>query len=116
MRTPALTQRTVRALHTASTITVYEAHSPETGLPAVRQGRCPAGWKPDRMTWIKPPLPDDVPRAPAHVQWDPAPRTRSPWFELCPPTGPPQPEVPARSVVRAFELMMRNLFPRRPPP
>ncbi|SFG62835.1 DUF4291 domain-containing protein [Streptomyces mirabilis] len=47
-------QRAVRALHTASTITVYQAYSPEIGLPAVRQGRFPAGWKRDRMTWIKP--------------------------------------------------------------
>ncbi|MER5663186.1 DUF4291 family protein, partial [Streptomyces mirabilis] len=47
-------QRAVRALHTASTITVYQAYSPEIGLPAVRRGRFPAGWKRDRMTWIKP--------------------------------------------------------------
>lgn len=46
--------RRIRALHTASTITVYQAYSPEIGLPAVRDGRFPAAWKPDRMTWIKP--------------------------------------------------------------
>lgn len=47
-------QRRIRALHTASTITVYQAYSPEIGLPAVRRGRFPAAWKRDRMTWIKP--------------------------------------------------------------
>lgn len=47
-------QRGIRALHTASTITVYQAYSPEIGLPAVREGRFPAAWKRDRMTWIKP--------------------------------------------------------------
>lgn len=47
-------QRGVRALHTASTITVYQAYSPEIGMPAIRQGRFPAAWKRDRMTWIKP--------------------------------------------------------------
>ncbi|MFI6205799.1 DUF4291 domain-containing protein [Streptomyces sp. NPDC051041] len=44
----------IRALHTASTITVYQAYCPELGLPAVREGRFPAAWKRDRMTWIKP--------------------------------------------------------------
>lgn len=33
--------RSIRALHTASTITVYQAYSPEIGLPAVRDGRFP---------------------------------------------------------------------------
>ena len=47
-------QRGIRALHTASTITVYQAYPPEIGLPAAREGRFPAGWKRDRMTWIKP--------------------------------------------------------------
>ncbi|GAA0912947.1 DUF4291 domain-containing protein [Streptomyces thermoalcalitolerans] len=47
-------QRRIRALHTASTITVYQAYSPEIGIPAVRQGRFPTTWKRDRMTWIKP--------------------------------------------------------------
>ena len=46
--------RGIRALHTASTITVYQAYAPEIGVPAVRDGRFPAVWKPDRMTWIKP--------------------------------------------------------------
>ncbi|WP_405627690.1 DUF4291 domain-containing protein [Streptomyces sp. NBC_00016] len=44
----------IRAAHTESTITVYQAYSPEIGLPAVRDGRFPTVWKRDRMTWIKP--------------------------------------------------------------
>ncbi|MFJ6383728.1 DUF4291 domain-containing protein [Kitasatospora sp. NPDC092039] len=44
----------IRALHTASTVTVYQAYAPEIGLPAARDGRFPAVWKRDRMTWIKP--------------------------------------------------------------
>ncbi|MFJ8546447.1 DUF4291 domain-containing protein [Streptomyces sp. NPDC093586] len=44
----------IRALHTASTITVYQAYSPVIGLAAAREGRFPAVWKRDRMTWIKP--------------------------------------------------------------
>jgi hypothetical protein len=44
----------IRALHTASTITVYQAYTPDIGLPAAREGRFPAAWKRDRMTWIKP--------------------------------------------------------------
>jgi hypothetical protein len=47
-------QQRIRATYTASTITVYQAYSPEIGLPAVREGRFPAAWKRDRMTWIKP--------------------------------------------------------------
>jgi len=47
-------QHEIRALHTASTITVYQAYAPSIGLPAARDGRFPAGWKRDRMTWIKP--------------------------------------------------------------
>ncbi|NBE55088.1 DUF4291 domain-containing protein, partial [Streptomyces boluensis] len=30
------------------------AYSPAIGLPAARDGRFPAAWKRDRMTWIKP--------------------------------------------------------------
>ncbi|MFG3056355.1 DUF4291 domain-containing protein [Kitasatospora sp. NPDC048239] len=44
----------IRALHTASTVTVYQAYSPEIGLPAARDGRFPPAWRRDRMTWIKP--------------------------------------------------------------
>ncbi|MFE2063618.1 DUF4291 domain-containing protein [Streptomyces sp. NPDC059467] len=47
-------QRGIRAAYGDSTITVYQAYSPEIGLPAVREGRFPAVWKRDRMTWIKP--------------------------------------------------------------
>ncbi|KIF74494.1 hypothetical protein QR77_11945 [Streptomyces sp. 150FB] len=46
--------RRIRALHTASTLTVYQAYPPHIGLPAARDGRFPAAWKRDRMTWIKP--------------------------------------------------------------
>ncbi|MGY1456453.1 DUF4291 domain-containing protein [Streptomyces sp. SS8] len=44
----------IRALHTASTVTVYQAYAPEIGVPAARDGRFPAAWKRDRMTWVKP--------------------------------------------------------------
>ncbi|MGP3637171.1 DUF4291 domain-containing protein [Streptomyces sp. 24-1644] len=44
----------IRAQHTASTVTVYQAYPPSIGLPAARDGRFPAAWKRDRMTWIKP--------------------------------------------------------------
>ncbi|MCX3288073.1 DUF4291 domain-containing protein [Streptomyces sp. NEAU-H22] len=44
----------VRARHTGSTITVYQAYHPEIGGPAAHHGRFPAAWKRDRMTWIKP--------------------------------------------------------------
>ncbi|MEV0451299.1 DUF4291 domain-containing protein [Streptomyces sp. NPDC050600] len=44
----------IRALHTATTVTVYQAYSPSLGLPAARDGRFPDAWKRTRMTWIKP--------------------------------------------------------------
>ncbi|MEV8351188.1 DUF4291 domain-containing protein [Streptomyces niveus] len=44
----------IRALYTAATVTVYQVYAPEIGLPAVLDGRFPAAWKRDRMTWIKP--------------------------------------------------------------
>ncbi|MEU9389297.1 DUF4291 domain-containing protein [Streptomyces sp. NPDC048324] len=47
-------QHRIRAAHSESTITVYQAYSPDIGLPAVRDGRFPSAWKRDRMTWIKP--------------------------------------------------------------
>ncbi len=47
-------QRAIRAAYAESTITVYQAYSPEIGLPAARDGRFPAVWKRDRMTWVKP--------------------------------------------------------------
>ncbi|MEU9956041.1 DUF4291 domain-containing protein [Streptomyces sp. NPDC050982] len=46
--------RRIRAVHTASTVTVYQAYSPQIGQPAAREGRFPPAWKRDRMTWIKP--------------------------------------------------------------
>jgi hypothetical protein len=44
----------IRAAHTATTVTVYQAYSPGIGLPAARAGRFPGTWQRDRMTWIKP--------------------------------------------------------------
>ncbi|MFE1731393.1 DUF4291 domain-containing protein [Streptomyces bacillaris] len=44
----------IRAHQTATTVTVYQAYRPAIGLPAARDGRFPAAWKRDRMTWIKP--------------------------------------------------------------
>ena len=46
--------RQIRALYTADTITVYQAYGPEVGIAAGRDGRFPAAFKRDRMTWIKP--------------------------------------------------------------
>ncbi|MBM7439087.1 DUF4291 domain-containing protein [Streptomyces sp. HB132] len=51
MSTP---QHEIRARHTATTVTVYQAYSPSIGLPTARDGRFPDTWKRDRMTWIKP--------------------------------------------------------------
>ncbi|MFD6276687.1 DUF4291 domain-containing protein [Streptomyces sp. NPDC060209] len=47
-------QHEIRAQHTATTVTVYQAYQPSIGLPAARDGRFPSAWKRDRMTWIKP--------------------------------------------------------------
>ncbi|MEU2494012.1 DUF4291 domain-containing protein [Streptomyces sp. NPDC007883] len=44
----------IRALYTATTVTVYQAYAPEIGLPAALDGRFPSAWQRDRMTWIKP--------------------------------------------------------------
>lgn len=44
----------VRARHTDTTVTVYQAYAPGTGRAAARDGRFPASWKRDRMTWVKP--------------------------------------------------------------
>ncbi len=44
----------IRARHTATTVTVYQAYRPGIGRPAARAGRFPSSWKRDRMTWIKP--------------------------------------------------------------
>ncbi|MFG3286964.1 DUF4291 domain-containing protein [Streptomyces sp. NPDC048111] len=53
MEEPSARHR-IRALHTPSTITVYQAYDPAIGLPAARDGRFPAAWKRERMTWVKP--------------------------------------------------------------
>ncbi|MBG0856905.1 DUF4291 domain-containing protein [Streptomyces spinoverrucosus] len=44
----------IRARHTDSTLTVYQAYHPGIGRPAARAGRFPATWKRERMTWVKP--------------------------------------------------------------
>lgn len=44
----------IRALHTADTITVYQAYRPKIGKAAARDGRFPPAWSRERMTWIKP--------------------------------------------------------------
>ncbi|MFE1515925.1 DUF4291 domain-containing protein [[Kitasatospora] papulosa] len=44
----------IRARHTDSTVTVYQAYRPAIGLAAARDGRFPSEWKRNRMTWIKP--------------------------------------------------------------
>ncbi|MER5869223.1 DUF4291 domain-containing protein [Streptomyces sp. NPDC002044] len=46
--------RQIRAAHTATTVTVYQAYAPSLGLPAARDGRFPPAWKRERMTWVKP--------------------------------------------------------------
>lgn len=51
---PTPPRQQIRALHSETTITVYQAYAPELGLPAARDGRFPAGWKRERMTWVKP--------------------------------------------------------------
>ncbi|UNO41248.1 DUF4291 domain-containing protein [Streptomyces sp. MST-110588] len=51
---PPEPRRRIRASYTDTTVTVYQAYSPSLGLPAARDGRFPAAWKRDRMTWIKP--------------------------------------------------------------
>ncbi|MFE9017019.1 DUF4291 domain-containing protein [Streptomyces sp. NPDC007808] len=44
----------VRARHTESTLTVYQAYRPQIGCAAARNGHFPSSWSRDRMTWIKP--------------------------------------------------------------
>ncbi len=44
----------IRALHTGTTVTVYQAYSPAIGGPAARDGRFPDTWRRERMTWVKP--------------------------------------------------------------
>jgi hypothetical protein len=47
-------QRQIRAVHTADTITVYQAYPPAIAAPAIASGRFTGPFKRDRMTWIKP--------------------------------------------------------------
>lgn len=49
-----IAQRQIRALHTDTTITVYQAYSPVIAEPALAAGRFVPPFKRDRMTWIKP--------------------------------------------------------------
>ncbi|WP_282696223.1 DUF4291 domain-containing protein [Streptomyces sp. CC208A] len=44
----------IRAVYDDATVTVYQAYAPALGVPAARDGRFPAAWKRERMTWIKP--------------------------------------------------------------
>ncbi|MFM9615347.1 DUF4291 domain-containing protein [Streptomyces niveiscabiei] len=44
----------IRARHTDTTLTVYQAYRPEIGLPAARDRHFPPAWSRTRMTWIKP--------------------------------------------------------------
>ncbi|MFJ9825991.1 DUF4291 domain-containing protein [Streptomyces sp. NPDC101160] len=53
-QTPQIPKCQIRAVHTDTTVTVYQAYTPSIGLPAARDGRFPAAWKRDRMTWVKP--------------------------------------------------------------
>ena len=46
--------RQIRARHSADTVTVYQAYSPQIAVPAAAAGRFVAPFKRDRMTWIKP--------------------------------------------------------------
>jgi hypothetical protein len=46
--------RQIRAVHTETTIRVYQAYPPEIGDAALRAGRFVAPFKRERMTWIKP--------------------------------------------------------------
>ncbi|MHA6764934.1 DUF4291 domain-containing protein [Streptacidiphilus sp. PAMC 29251] len=50
----SLPLRQIRAAHTAGTITVYQAYTPGTAVPAAESGRFGTGFKRGRMTWIKP--------------------------------------------------------------
>ncbi|MFD3683780.1 DUF4291 domain-containing protein [Nocardiopsis sp. NPDC058631] len=54
MNVPDVPRHQIRALHTDTTVTVYQAYTPSIGLPASREGRFPSSWKRERMTWIKP--------------------------------------------------------------
>ncbi|MBT0769958.1 DUF4291 domain-containing protein [Kineosporia sp. J2-2] len=51
METPL---RQIRAIWDATTITVYQAYSPEIAEPALAAGRFVAPFRRGRMTWVKP--------------------------------------------------------------
>ncbi|MFJ4779345.1 DUF4291 domain-containing protein [Streptomyces sp. NPDC088762] len=51
---PDVPNRQIRAHHTDTTITVYQAYAPHLGEPAARDNRFPPAWKRERMTWVKP--------------------------------------------------------------
>ncbi|MFV2199115.1 DUF4291 family protein [Nocardiopsis sp. LOL_012] len=51
MHTP---RHQIRTRYTDTTVTAYQAYHPSIGVPAAREGRFPAAWKRDRMTWVKP--------------------------------------------------------------
>ncbi|MFI5876773.1 DUF4291 family protein [Streptomyces sp. NPDC051445] len=42
----------MRAAHTDSTMTVYQAYRPKIGNAAARDGHLPPAWSRERMTWI----------------------------------------------------------------
>ncbi|MEU6562015.1 DUF4291 domain-containing protein [Nocardia nova] len=46
--------RQIRAQFDDQTVTVYQAYRPSIAVPAASNGRFPAEFKRDRMTWIKP--------------------------------------------------------------
>ncbi|MFJ9553503.1 DUF4291 domain-containing protein [Nocardiopsis sp. NPDC101807] len=54
MNAPDAPRHQIRALHTDTTVTVYQAYTPSIGFPAAQEGRFPSSWKRERMTWIKP--------------------------------------------------------------
>jgi hypothetical protein len=47
-------QRQIRAVHTATTVTVYQAYPPSIAVPTLAAGRFVPPFKRERMTWIKP--------------------------------------------------------------
>jgi hypothetical protein len=47
-------KRQIRAAQTATTLTVYQAYSPQIAEPALAAGRFVPPFKRERMTWIKP--------------------------------------------------------------
>ncbi|MFH9554154.1 DUF4291 family protein [Streptomyces sp. NPDC017435] len=42
----------IRAAHTDSTMTVYQAYRPKIGNAAARDGHLPPAWSRERMRWI----------------------------------------------------------------